>query len=281
MIALQQELRRRVILVGDPSGADLVAGADTSSWPKRLWGRFAASRQPSVVDGGFDSDIAGSEAVNRGGLTACTSQPETIHAAFVVWSRSLKKVVSKATASVPATVPYIPGLLAFREMPPLMAAWEKLTLKPEVVIVDGQGFAHPRRCGIACHFGVETGVPTVGCGKSRLVGWFDEPGREKGEWTELWDNADANANANANAEGKTLAEEKDWIPAFAGMTTKEKIGRVLRTRREVAPVFVSCGHLCDIEGANKLVLDCCDRYRLPEPIRAAHLAAGECLRNSR
>jgi len=246
LIALQNELRGKVILAGDLSGVDLVGGADTSS-------DFALYGRPAVADRELAAD--------RGGSAVDGSN---IYAAIVVWSRSLGKVVAKATAVVPATFPYVPGLLAFREMPALIAAWDKLELKPEAIIVDGQGIAHPRRCGIACHLGLAVGLPTVGCGKTRLIGRYEEPGIDKGEWAELIDD---NVGTHLKPKAQRLRSEI--------------IGRVVRTRKGVLPVFVSPGHLCDIDGATRLLLACCTQYRLPEPIREAHRAAGEARRNSK
>ncbi len=251
-VAYQQKLRHQVILSGDISGADLIAGADTSSWANGLWGHWASSVAPPRATEEHSADDGASAEefpADRGG-----SAVEHIHAAIVVWSLSQQKVVASAIASLPASFPYIQGLLAFREIPSLLEAWSKLTIKPDVIICDGHGVAHPRRCGIACHLGLELGVPSIGCGKTRLVGWHEEPGPEKGDWTDLLAHAPNNS--------------KFQIP-------NSKLGRVVRTRSRVAPVFVSVGHLCDIEGATELILRTATRCRLPEPIRAAHLAAGK------
>src|SRR5204863_6999142 len=104
--------------------------------------------------------------------------------AAVVVTRALEPV-EEVTAELPIDFPYVPGLLSFRELPSLLAAWKKLRTRPEAVIVDGQGYAHPRRFGLACHFGVLIDLPTVGCAKSRLIGVHDEPGRARGSWTPL------------------------------------------------------------------------------------------------
>lgn len=141
--------------------------------------------------------------------------------------------------------PYVPGYLSFREVPPALAALEKLTVLPDVIICDGQGIAHPRRFGLACHLGVLTGIPTIGAAKSRLIGVYEEPGPHKGDWTPLEDNG-------------------------------ERIGAVLRTRDRVQPMFVSLGHKVSLRTAIRVVLKCCVKYRLPETTRAAHrLASGD------
>lgn len=139
--------------------------------------------------------------------------------------------------------PYIPGLLSFREAPLVLAAWEKLSLVPDLLLVDGQGIAHPRRLGIAAHLGLLLDIATIGCAKSRLCGCHEEPGSEAGSNAELIDG-------------------------------DEVIGAALRTRAGVKPIYVSIGNRVDLETAVRWTLSCCRGYRLPEPTRLAHLAAG-------
>jgi deoxyribonuclease V len=148
-----------------------------------------------------------------------------------------------ATAEMPVPFPYVPGLLAFREGPVVLAALERLEGQPDVLMFDAQGLAHPRRMGLATHLGVLLDMPAVGCAKSRLCGRYAEPNERKGSWTPLVDGA-------------------------------EVIGAVVRTRDSVHPVFVSVGHRMDLETAVSLVLGCTTRYRLPEPARWAHRVAG-------
>ncbi len=138
--------------------------------------------------------------------------------------------------------PYVPGLLSFREMPSVVGALEEVETVVDVVVLDAQGVAHPRRLGLASHVGLFLDVPTVGCAKSRLVGRYEEPPVDKGGATDLTDRG-------------------------------EVIGRVLRTRDGVSPVYVSVGDRVDLDGAVELVLACCTRYRLPETTRQAHNAA--------
>jgi deoxyribonuclease V len=135
--------------------------------------------------------------------------------------------------------PYIPGLLSFREAPACLAAIEKLTVTPDCFIVDGQGIAHPRRLGIASHLGLFLDIPTIGCAKSRLIGDFEQPASRKGSTSPLMDKG-------------------------------EIIGSVVRTRNNVKPVFVSVGNKCRLCDAERIVLDCYGKYRLPEPSRLAH-----------
>jgi deoxyribonuclease V len=149
------------------------------------------------------------------------------------------------TQSVTANIefPYVPGLLSFREAPLILAAFEKITLTPDIVMVDGQGIAHPRRFGIASHLGLLLGLPTIGCAKSRLCGEHEIPSNEAGSYKELKDN-------------------------------NEVIGAVLRTKTGVKPLYVSIGHMIDLTSAMEWVVACCRGYRLPEPTRLAHQAAG-------
>jgi deoxyribonuclease V len=151
--------------------------------------------------------------------------------------------IEAATADVPVKFPYVPGLLAFREGPPALAALAKLKVQPDVLVFDAHGVAHPRRLGLAAHLGVVLDVPSVGCAKSRLVGTYRMPGERKGSWAPLVDN-------------------------------DEVIGAVVRTRDRVRPVFVSVGHRVDLETAIAVVLGCAPRYRVPEPTRWAHRVAG-------
>lgn len=173
------------------------------------------------------------------GLDAAFSDDEQFClAAAVVWDRREGRVVAVATARRPVHFPYVPGLLSFREAPALLAALRRLECAPEVLLCDGQGLAHPRRFGIACHLGVLCDLPAVGCAKSRLVG----------EHTVL--PAAAGARADLVLEG-------------------EVVGAVVRTRAGVRPVYVSVGHRCDLESAVALVLTCAQGRRLPEPTRLA------------
>ena len=169
-------------------------------------------------------------------------------AAAVLWDLQAGIVVEEATARCPTRFPYLPGLLAFRELPGLLAALAGLHRAPDALLCDGHGLAHPRRCGLACHIGVLLELPSAGCAKGPLVGSWEEPSREAGSRTALID------------EG-------------------ERVGSVLRTRTGGSPVFVSAGHLLSLPDAEGLVLACLRGHRLPEPQRRAHqlataLAAG-------
>lgn len=140
--------------------------------------------------------------------------------------------------------PYVPGLLSFREIPMLIKAWEKLAKKPDLLMVDGIGIAHPRRFGIASHLGVLLDMPTIGCAKSVLTGTYEEPGIEAGSVSYLYDR----------------------------YATDEVIGAAVRTKRGVKPMFISPGHRITLDDSIHLVRSCILKHRLPEPTRQAHLA---------
>ena len=139
-------------------------------------------------------------------------------------------------------VPYVPGYLAFREVPAVSDALSRLETVPDVILVDGQGLAHPRRFGLACHLGLTAGIPTVGCAKSRLLGRFEPPADERGSSAPLVDRG-------------------------------EVVGAAVRTRTGVSPIYVSVGHRVSLDAAVRFTLACCGRYRVPEPTRMAHFAA--------
>jgi deoxyribonuclease V len=167
----------------------------------------------------------------------------TARAAVVVLKFPELTPVDYAIARLPVTFPYVPGLLAFREIPVVLKALEKLGTEPDVMIVDGHGRAHPRRLGIASHLGVLLDRATIGCAKSILCGKADEPKNQVGAWTPLLDRG-------------------------------EQIGAAVRTRVGTMPVYVSIGHRISLARARELALECCKGYRLPETTRYAHRVAG-------
>ena len=151
--------------------------------------------------------------------------------------------VDCSTAETAVTFPYVPGLLAFREGPAVLAALESLRIWPDLLIFDAHGLAHPGRIGLACHLGVLLDLPSIGCAKSRLIGQAAEPGDRVGSWSPLCDG-------------------------------DEIIGAVVRSRSGVSPLYVSIGHRIDLETAIDMVLQCTKGYRLPETTRYAHRVAG-------
>lgn len=164
----------------------------------------------------------------------------TIYAGVVLFDVAAGQVIERAEAIRPESFPYVPGLLSFREVPALLDAFRKLRRRPDVVLADAQGRAHPRRFGLACHLGICLDLPTVGCAKSRLIGRSRTPGLSRRCRVQLKDD-------------------------------HETIGMVVRTRSGVKPVWVSIGHLIDLPSAVRLVLGTTRGYRLPEPARLAHL----------
>lgn len=168
------------------------------------------------------------------------------YAGFVTLSYPELEVVDHQVEKGIIPFPYVPGLLSFREIPMLMHTWKKLKTKPDLLIVDGIGIAHPRRLGIASHLGLLLNIPTIGCAKSVLTGIYDQPGDEPGSTSPLVDKK-----------------------------TGEVLGMALRTKRKVKPVFVSPGHLITTEDAVQIVKTCVIKHRLPEPTRLAHNTVNE------
>ncbi len=171
---------------------------------------------------------------------AFSTDKQTTFATAVVYDRDTQQIVEVAHARRPVEFPYVPGFLSFREGPAIKQAIRALKHKFGAILFDGQGFAHPHRCGIAAHLAIELDVPGVGVGKSRLIGGFSNPAMKAGSIAPL-------------------------------MGGDEQIGVVLRTQNGIRPVFVSIGHRVDLDSAIKLVLACCTRYRIPEPTRQADI----------
>ena len=202
-IALQKELAPRVVRTGDPGDMRLVAAADIA-FPERTRG--------------WEGSLA--------------------RAAVVLMSYPGLALVEHHVVEGPIAFPYVPGLLSFREIPALALAFDRLSAVPDLLLVDGQGVAHPRRFGLAAHLGLLAGVPTIGCAKSRLCGEAADPGPKRGSVTDLVDNC-------------------------------ERVGLVVRTKDRVKPLYVSVGHLISLEYAAEWVLRLAPTHRLPEPIRLA------------
>ncbi len=203
-VAIQERLRKRLILRTPGRKPQLIAGADVSYARK--------------------SDV--------------------FYAGVVVLRADDMTLVESAHAVRRVSFPYIPGLLSFREAPPLLAAFEAIKSQPDVIVFDGQGTAHPRGFGLASHMGLLLDAPSVGCAKTRLVGRHDAVPAQEGSWVKL------------QHQGRT-------------------IGAVVRTRERVKPVYVSPGHRMGLPGAVRVVLDSCRGYRLPEPVRRAHILVNE------
>ena len=176
-----------------------------------------------------------------------STQDGMAYATVVVLDFPGLSVVEAQGFEAPLEFPYVPGLLSFREMPSLLGALEKVETAVDVVVLDAQGLAHPRRIGLASHVGLFLDVPTVGCAKTVLVGKFEEPRMDKGNATDM-------------------------------VHRGEVVGRAVRTRDGVSPVYVSVGNGVDLDSSVELVLACCTKYRLPEPTRQAHNAANRLRR---
>jgi len=188
--------------------------------------RFGVVRHVAGIDIGFE---------RSGTIT---------RAAVCVLSIADLSVVDFALVTMPTRFPYVPGLLSFREAPAALAALARLTVSPDVLIYDGHGLAHPRRCGVASHVGLLADIPSIGVAKSRLVGTHDDVPDRKGAWCPLSDHG-------------------------------EIVGAVLRTRVGVQPVYVSVGHRVGLDSALALAMRCTTRYRLPQTTRWAHRIASD------
>ena len=189
-----------------------------------------------------DSEVVAPRFIAGVDISAEKSRGMAQGAVVVLQYPALRPVETKVIAGN-LDFPYIPGLLSFRESPLTLAACEQLGITPDLVLVDGQGVAHPRRFGLASHLGLCLNLPTIGCAKSLLCGTHKTPGAEPGSYAEVVDRG-------------------------------EIIGVALRTKLGVKPIYVSIGHKVDLKTAIYWVMKCCRGYRLPEPTRLAHLAAG-------
>ncbi len=214
--------------------------------PERAFSIQGELRRFTPLDGNHLTGFISLSRVDRVGLVAgvdaAYSRDGWVYAGVVIFSYIEKRIVEGVSASERIRFPYIPGLLSFREIPVILKAMERLKNFPDVLMVDGQGIAHPRRLGIASHLGLCLDLPSIGCAKTRLIGTFDKVGEEKGAFTPL-------------------------------LMGEEIVGVVLRTKKRVKPLFVSPGYKMDLEGGRDLVLAFCQNFRLPEPIRQAHLLA--------
>jgi deoxyribonuclease V len=193
------------------------------------------------------ADDPGDPTLIAGVDVAFSRERDLLYAAIVVLDAETMEPVEVATATQQPVFPYVPGLLTFREGPVVLEAWDALESEPDLLMFDGQGIAHPRGLGLASHMGVLLGKPSIGCAKSRLVGEFKEPKQKRGAM-------------------RTLSLHHT------------KVGVVLRTKDNTKPLFVSPGHRITVETAARRVLDAGRGYRLPEPTRLAHVAAGRAKR---
>jgi deoxyinosine 3'endonuclease (endonuclease V)/endonuclease III-like uncharacterized protein len=225
----------------------LVEPAFKHPWPKNY--KDAVRVQEGLKSRLVMEDRIGDVRLVAGADVSYDKGSDYYHAAVVVLRLPEMETVEEAHASAKAPFPYIPGLLAFREGPIVLRAFRKLKMRPDVVLIDGHGVAHPRGFGLASHMGVLLGIPTIGCAKTVLVGEFEEPEKRRGSCSPL---------VYKNIE----------------------VGRALRTKDGVNPVFVSVGHMVSLDQACKIVLECCTKYRLPEPTRMAHILVNKIRREA-
>ena len=185
--------------------------------------------------------------VIAGADVSYSKEENKVYAVVVVLSFPSLSVLERASFSEEARFPYIPGLLVFREGPPLLKAFEQVKSEPDLILFDGHGVSHPRGFGIASHLGVILDKPSIGVAKKVLIGQFEEPEEKRGSTSPL-------------------------------LHKGREIGRAVRTKDGVAPVFVSVGHKMDLDLAVELTLQCSRGYRIPEPLRQAHLYSNEVRR---
>jgi deoxyribonuclease V len=184
-----------------------------------------------------------------GGDVAYSEDRDLLLGAIVVLSFPGVEILDMSTAYGKIPFPYIPGLLSFREGPILVQIFEKLKVKPDIMVFDGQGIAHPRRFGLASHLGLWFDLPSIGCAKTPLLGESVTPGASKGSF-------------------KLIRREG------------EEIGAVLRTKDNVKPLFISPGHRIDVTTSIQVILESCHGFRFPEPLRRAHQATRNMLRGA-
>jgi deoxyribonuclease V len=262
-VRIQDELRARVDLAGPgPSRPRTIAGLDVAYGPAADGGpgRGGPAAGGPAGEGAAGDGPAGDGAHHDGahgdgrpgvgtgaGAGAGAGARERVAAAVVVMDADTHRTVATSTAVGEAVFPYIPGLFAFRELPTLVTALRGLDVVPDLLLCDGQGLAHPRRFGLACHLGVVTGLPTAGVAKNPFVGTHTGLGQNRGDWAPLLDGG-------------------------------ETVGRALRTQKGVKPVYVSTGHGIDLDTACRHVLAAAPRYRLPETTRLADRLCRDALR---
>ena len=191
-----------------------------------------------------DNDFPAQIRTIAGADISYSKKNDLFYAAVILMDFSSMEVIEERTVVERAPFPYIPGLLSFREGPALLKIFENIQHIPDVVIFDGQGIAHPRGVGLASHMGLFLDMPTIGCAKTRLVGRYGEVGKEVGDYADL-------------------------------VMDDRIVGSVLRTKKKVKPIFISPGHKIGIRKSADIVLHCCRGYKLPEPIRRAHLVVNE------
>jgi deoxyribonuclease V len=208
----------------------------------------ALALQQQLASRVIKNDQLGDVQLVAGVDVAYDKHSDKLFAAVVILDAQTLQIIETATAEDVARFPYIPGLFSFRELPPIAEALTKLNQTPDLIVCDGQGIAHPRRFGLACHLGIMYNIPTIGCGKTRLIGEADTPDIKRGAYAPLLDN-------------------------------DEVIGSVLRTQDNINPVYVSIGHRVSLQTACEWVLKLSPKYRLPETTRQADQCVKKLITN--
>ena len=229
-IQIQEALRDRIILKNTFLKVHPVRNSSGASNPATEQRRFISNGVKTI----------------GGGDVAYSKKGNFLFGAIVVLSFPDMEILDMTTANGKISFPYIPGLLSFRESPILIKTFQKLKLKPDIMIYDGQGIAHPRGMGLASHMGLWFDLPSIGCAKTPLLDEFIPPEVSKGRY--------------------------EWI--FRDM---RKVGVVLRTKEKVKPLFISPGHRIDLWTSIQLILESCQGFRFPEPLRRAHQASRKML----
>lgn len=209
--------------------------------------RLATIRTVAGLDAAFV--LQGSQALKKPSRSNALRDANRTIAGVVLFRYPEMLELERVTAEVPLQFPYVPGLLSFREIPGLLAALGKLGRMPDLLFCDGQGYAHPRRMGLASHLGVILDLPSIGCAKSLLIGKHGAVGRQQGEWSAICDG-------------------------------EEAIGAALRTRTDCAPMYISAGHRVSLKTAVRLTLSVCDGTRVPQPTREADRFVGRTKRET-
>lgn len=209
--------------------------------------RLGTIRTIAGLDAAFI--LKGSQAFRKGSRWNALRDANRAIGAVVVFNHPEMRELDRTYAEVPLEFPYVPGFLSFREIPALLAALGKLRRMPDLLFCDGQGYAHPRRMGLASHLGIVLDVPSIGCAKSLLIGEHDPVGRKQGEWSPIRDD-------------------------------EETIGAALRSRTDCRPIYISSGHRVSLETAVKLTLSVSDGTRIPRPTREADRFVSQTKRES-
>lgn len=274
-IQIQEVLKERIILKNTFSKVHPVRNSSRALNPDRI----ILGSHPTTGGTAEQRGIISNEVKTiGGGDVAYSKKGDHLFGAIVVLSFPGMKILDTATSDGKIPFPYIPTLLSFREGPILTNTFKMLKIKPDVMIYDGQGIAHPRGLGLASHMGLWLDLPSIGCAKTPLIDEFT-PYNPKSSGIQIGD--------ESNFKSKDKEKFRPLVRGFTGLTSPsslkgsigwiqregKKVGAVLRTKQRVRPVFVSPGHRIDLVTSIRIVLECCQGFRIPEPLRLAHQLA--------